>query len=690
MCYCTFCGAEIPEDASFCGNCGQVPSPAPEGQTRISSFRRVELQQVPGNTGLPANAPVPAASPHWEYDQSQGNEDASTVPLVDDNEERRRRAAMLGMGLVLGADAIPGGGVPTMQGTPQIGGVPSVSNPPMVQGGLAGGHMPPGWHSSPTNYIPQAPGPGYTPPVPTGSLPTHTLQHPPHPPINKPTPKGGCAPLLIIAILIPLVLIGSITTLGLTVFAPDLSLSGSSSVASGGTLALHGNHFLPGSSITLILDNTTPLFVEARPAGIQTARAHYTTSAMNMTAAQLLQPVASNAINADSNGTFNINITIDPGWSIGQHTIQASEAITHRGAQLPFTVVSGGATPTPSPTDTGTPTPSPTLSPTVTPSPTGTAATGTLNCVNPSSVTLGPVSDNYAQPVSTSVALCTTGTGSVNWTATWDQGKAPWLAFDHSAGTITAPGQAKLSVFANAARLAAGNYSATVTFSSQSSNVTESLNVNFTVQAGCIKGSTNALKFNAILHVSEASPQTVSLSNCGAIGNWSASAKTTDGANWLSASPTSGTLSANTSLVATISASTLNSTLVAGIYTGTVTFAIGSGTFSVNITFNVQAGPVLSVSPTSLIGRQQCGGVTSVPTYYTCYVSLLNTSKTLSLNWSSTLNSLPGAIIKPASGTLLPGQTTRVLIDIPIADCATGANIVFSGPGNSVTVSWAC
>src|ERR1700687_2377065 len=130
MFYCTFCGTEIPEEASFCGNCGQVPSPAPEGQTRISSFRRVELQRAQGNTGLPANAPAPAPSSHWVYDQSQGNDDASTMPLVDDDEERRRRAAMLGMGLVLGTDAIPGGGVPTVHGTPQIGGVPSVSNSP--------------------------------------------------------------------------------------------------------------------------------------------------------------------------------------------------------------------------------------------------------------------------------------------------------------------------------------------------------------------------------------------------------------------------------------------------------------------------------------------------------------------------------------------------------------------------------
>ena len=696
MYYCTFCGAEIPENAQFCGNCGQSPLPAPEGQTRISGFRRVALQQVPGTAGTP---PPPTGSPMWEYDQSQGNEDASTIRVFEDEEERRRRAAMAGMGLLLGADAIPRATVPTVQGTPQIGGVPSVANPPMVQGGVAGGYMPPGSYAGPTNYMPQAPGSAYTPPVPTGSLPTHTLHHPhpPHPqhpgPV-KPTPKGGCAPLLIIAILIPLIIIGSITTLGLTVFAPDLSLSGSSSVASGGTLALHGNHFLPGSSITLNLDGSTPLFVESHPAGIQTTQARSITGTLSMTAAQLLQPAASNTINADGNGTFNVNITVDPGWSIGQHTIQASEAITHRSAQLVFTIVSGGATPTPSATGTPTvnPSPSPTLSPTASPSPTQTATTGALSCVNPSSVTLGPVSENYTQAISTPVALCTSGTGSVNWTATWDAGKAPWLALDHSAGTISAPGQATINVFANAAHLTAGAYSATITFSSQPGNATESLNVTFNVQAGCVKGSSNSLTFNAILHVSEAPSQTISLANCGVVGSWSASVKTNDGAGWLSASPASGTLGANASLAVTINASTLNSTLVAGIYSGTVTFAAGSGTFSVNITFNVQDGPMLSVTPTSLIGRQQCGGITSVAAYYTCYVSLVNMSQTMSLNWSSTFNSLPGAFMKPANGTLLPRQTIRVAIYIPIAtaDCSSGANIVFSGPANSVTVSWAC
>ena len=677
MLYCTYCGVEIPEGASFCGNCGQIPVPAPDGQAKMSGMHRVELQQVAGKNNTPDIAPL------WEYDQSEGYDDPSTIPVVDDEEERRRRAAMVGMGLLAGADMIPTGSVPMVQGTPQIEGVPTVANAPVVQSAVAGAPAPPGWNPGPANYIPQAP--GSTPPLPTGSLPTHPLHPPyPHPKPVKPQPKGGCAPLLIIAILIPFVLIGSIVTLGFTVFAPVLSLSGSSSVASGGTLALHGSHFLPGSSITLTLDNSTPLFVSARPAGHQGARS--TTRALYMTAGQLLQPAASHSINADGNGTFDATITVDAGWSIGQHTILASEAITHRSAQLTFTIVSGGATPTP--TSTVTVTPSPTLSPTASASPTGT---GALSCVNPTSVTLGPVSANYAKAVSQTVTLCTTGTGSINWTASWDQGQNPWLAFDHSAGTIAAPGQATITVFANATHMKAGNYSAIVTFSSQSSNVTESLNVNFTVQADCINGSPGSLTFNAMLHVSEAPAQTVSLSNCGALGNWSAGVKTNDGASWLSATPASGTLNGNGSLSVSIGASTLNSTLVAGVYSGTVTFALGSSTFTVNVTFNVQDGPVLAVSVSRLVGNNPPCQFLPTAGFYICYVTLTNTSNSASLNWTSSTNLLPGAVIKPSSGTLAPGQSQpRVAIEIPANDCSNGASVTFSGPANSVTLPWTC
>jgi hypothetical protein len=126
------------------------------------------------------------------------------------------------------------------------------------------------------------------------------------------------------------------------------------------------------------------------------------------------------------------------------------------------------------------------------------------------------------------------------------------------------------------------------------------------------------------------------------------------------------------------------------VYSGTVTFILGSNTFTVNVSFNVQTAPILTVDNSSssfTLSSLQCARTTS---YYVCYVALANTSQSLSLTWTSSTHLLPGAKVPPG-GTLAPGQQDpRVLIEIPITDCATGANIVFSGPGNSVTVSWVC
>src|SRR5579863_321196 len=678
MYQCEYCGTDLPERARFCGNCGRTSGSQPGHPASSSGFRRVELEPTPDNAFTPAGQPGQPSSQHWVYDHAQSND-----------EDEQRRAAMLGMGLLTGADAqVIGSNVPVVQGTPQIGEAASVANTPPLESNFLGGNMPAGesnWHAAATDYIPYAP--TNTPPVQLPRRPIHMPNPKPlQPPHSKATSKG-CAPtLLIVAVLIPILIIGSIITLGFTVFAPGLSLSGSSSVSSGGTLSLHGNHFLPGSSITLTLDNTTPLYVDTRPAGIQTAHAlnAVTIQSLSATVAAVFTPqLGSSTISAGGDGTFSVNITVSPNWSAGQHTIQASEAITHRSAELTFTIIAGNASPTPSTTGTVTPTVSPSATLTASPTVTATLPAGQsgLSCINPSSVTLGPVSVNYSLAASTAVTLCTAGTGSVNWTASWNQAQASWLSLDQSSGTISAPGQAQINVSANAGQLAAGKYNVTITFSDQSSNLTESLNVTFIVQAGCIKGSPATLSFIAILHVKEAAPQSISLANCGAVGAWSATAKTSAGANWLIANPPSGTLGAGAPTNVSISASTLNSTLTAGKYTGTVTFAIGSSTFVVNVTFTVQAGPILAVTPTRLIGTQQCRpGIT-----YVCFVTLTNTSKTLSLPWTVTANNMPGTVFKPSGATLLPGQSARVEIDIPLNDCATGDSITFSGPGNSVT-----
>src|SRR5207249_3918962 len=261
----------------------------------------------------------------------------------------------------------------------------------------------------------------------------------------------------------------------------------------------------------------------------------------------------------DGDGTFAVNITANPDWSIGKHTIKALEAPTHRSTSLDLTIYMAGTTPTPAPTTIGSASSTPSLtaspSPTTTLTPTVTDTLPGLSCVNPSTLSLGPVIQGFNQPVSAQVTLCTTGTGTVNWTATWDQNAAPWLHLDHTSGQISAPGQTQVTVSALASNLTPGSYSVTLAFTSQPDNSTKSLQISFMVQGGCASGNPNTLNYSGVANVSDPVAQTVTITNCGPAGAWSAAPQTNNGGNWLFASPTTGTLNAGTSSNVTITAS---------------------------------------------------------------------------------------------------------------------------------------
>jgi hypothetical protein len=276
----------------------------------------------------------------------------------------------------------------------------------------------------------------------------------------------------------------------------------------------------------------------------------------------------------------------------------------------------------------------------------------------------------------------------LNWAATWDQNAAPWLHLDHTSGQITAPAQAQVNVSALATNLTPGSYSVILTFTGQPNNETESIPVTFTVQAGCVNGAPNTLTFTGVANESDPAPQTVAITNCGPLGAWSASAQTNDGANWLSANPSTNTLNAGATANVSITASNLQAQLKAGTYTGTVTFKIGSGTFTVYVTITVFPASILSGTPL-IIYANQC---TPSAGSWICYVSLTNTSTTLSLNWTATSSGLNGVIFNPSRGSLLPGRTIRVQITVPQNNCPSKVTptLIFTGPGNTVNVQWKC
>jgi hypothetical protein len=685
---CKFCGSVIPDYASFCGQCGRTPEKAVETRIIVSGLHMPDVHDMntATSTSLPGNS-----TPDWAYNQQRFYTDTPTISLSneEEEEERRRRAAILGMGVPLvGGLAVEGqlnaASIPMVQGTPQIGEVPTVQGSPQTPAGSIGQ----GLYSSPTIMAPQVPSSAPVFPLPAT---TTTLHHPPHPhhPHTPHHEPHGCGLVFIIAaISIPILIILSFLGLGLTVLAPGLSLSGSTNVVQGGTFTLHGNHFIPGRSVTLTLDDTIPLDFSSRNLPEQSAFTENTAmQILSMDTQQAKQlPLSNNTVSVGGDGTFAVTLTANPDWAIGEHTIKASETLTHRSADLVFTIYLAGTTPTPS--TTGTASASPSVS--ATPSPTATTIIPGLSCVNPSSLSLGPVSQGYNQPVSAQVTLCTTGTGTVNWTVTWDQNAAPWLQLDHTSGQISAPGQAQVNVSALASNLTPGSYSVTLTFTSQPDNTTKSLPISLTVQAGCAIGNPNRLSYSGVASVSDPAAQTVTITNCGPTGTWSASTQTNTGANWLFASPTANSLNAGATNNVTITASDLKAKLAAGTYTGSVTFKIGSGTFTVNVTLTVMPAPTLSsATPTPIFANRQCkpdqtGGL------WVCYVSLTNTSTNLSLGWSATNSGINGVNFNPSRGTLSPRQTISVQITVPVSDCPTKGILTFTGPANTVTVEWYC
>lgn len=642
------------------------------------------------------------SEPHSEFDLtfiSQANtldlEDAPTQLLVhaqppsldgldekeEDEEEKRRRAALLGLSLPL-AGALPNApasSVPVLPGTPQIGHVPVLpgtpGGPPQIGPGTAFPHAPsplstpgsppslPGNPSSPGSFGNPGPG-GSGHPGPGGG--------------GHPGPGGspaGCVTISLIISLVLAVILGSTVTLGLTVFRPIISLSGSTSVAPGGTLSLQGSSFLPNSDVTLTLDgSSTPLYYLQRAAPASLASAGLQNEA---SASQLLAALAQGkqTVKAQGDGSFHIALRVDPTWKLGQHTLHASEALTHRGAALNFTITQTGATPTPGATPTDTPTGTPTLTPTTANTP------PSLSCATPGTLTLGPLSELSSQSASGTITLCSSGSGQLSWQASWN---ASWLQLSQNQGTLQAPNQAQLTASASAAQLAAGNYQTTITFTSPQGG-SQTVQVSLNVQAGCVNASPTSLSFSGVQNTSNPASQTVNVTNCGLTSNWSASV--TAGGSWLSIKPGNGTLNGGASGQITVKASNLKAGLQAGTYSGAIVVKIGSQTSKISVSLTVQSAPLLSVSPTSINGyycnTDPTGG------YDSCTVVIYNTSKTSSLTWSSSA-SASGVQVQASSHTLAAGTRLQVTILVPKSYNTSSSKIAitFAGPGNSVTVSW--
>ncbi len=686
---CEFCATELPDDTTFCWHCGRAPTSSTEALTGVSSSSAgnppVEEVTTAPNPPMPS---LPARTDLTEEMQEQNAittisiaenptlphalpvpENQATARAGTDEEEKRRRAATFGLGLSLSDKAVthvPGADAPVVQGTPQFKGVPSVQGATKI---AQTPHMPtiPKWQISRLPTYPSVPAVHHAAPtqpaVQHGTL--SPLAQPAHPlpgPHGPGARQSGCVPALVVAGVTCILIVASIIGASFTILSPALSLSGSTNFAWGESIQLHGSNFIPGSSVLLTLDGTTPLYFTSRNPATRVLYSAITTAGLETIEEQFAQvSSAKNSVVVSGNGTFNVSVSVNPNWHAGHHFIRASEEISPRGAELTFTIQQPGtsSTTTPSPTETST---LPTLG---------------LSCVKPASIAL-TASTGYTQPVSQKITLCTTGSGTINWTASWDHNAASWLQLDRTSGKINAPGQGQVKVSTLAANLRPGKYTTAITFSNQTSSSQVSLMVAFTVQAGCISVTPGTFKDSSVIGATRT--QTATVINCGsAVGSWSATAS----ASWLKVIPASGTLSAGAAQRVTISMSQGK----IGAYTGQSTFTLGGSRFVVHVNLKVQA-PTLSVNPSSLNAYNDCN-LDRSQLLWVCHVTVTNDGNIhANLNWSTVSNG-SNISFKPASGILAAGTSVQVEVNIPFNGCPDSAALGFIGPANSITVAWA-
>lgn len=314
---------------------------------------------------------------------------------------------------------------------------------------------------------------------------------------------------------------------------------------------------------------------------------------------------------------------------------------------------------------------------------------------------------------------------AISWTATTSDN---WISLSAKSGKTPS----SLTVDINTAGLAPGVYHGTITFSS--SMGTQTVAVTYTMGESTtplVATSPSSLSFSAVAGQQSPAAQNITVSNTGGgTFKWSASVTTSNGGNWLSASPTSGQLSAQPLNSQSASATLLGATGLfdvpaAGQLAGhqsinlkvsaTLSNSLAPGTYNGSITINAtdssghSAGGSPRTIPVSFVVQGACSISTS-PNGIN-FVSSTNQTSQLAaqkltitadgacphaVNWNASLNgswlsasSTSGKISANQSNSInlsaatsgLKAGTYNGSVTITATDSSTGASL-----GNAIQI----
>jgi Viral BACON domain len=263
-----------------------------------------------------------------------------------------------------------------------------------------------------------------------------------------------------------------------------------------------------------------------------------------------------------------------------------------------------------------------------------------------------------------------------------------WLSVSPAAGCCYATPQVVTAIVNASTTLAVGTYTAQIVLTSQGGAMAITIPVTLTVAAASAPFFDNVpgqMSFSFVTGSGNPPAQTVQIRNAG-LGTlpWTLAASTSDGGNWLSASPASG--NAPTTITVGITASALpGQGLVAGTFIGELVFQ--SAGSSVTIPVSVVVGSNVFVQLGTLTFTKPFGGQNPLP--QTVSIASTGTNFNFALA-SSTATGGNWLSVTPAAGCCYatPRAITATITASPTLAAGTyTAQMVFTSQGGAMAMT---
>jgi Viral BACON domain/Carboxypeptidase regulatory-like domain len=376
---------------------------------------------------------------------------------------------------------------------------------------------------------------------------------------------------------------------------------------------------------------------------------------------------------APGQGTFSQSQKIDvaaqssslkPGKFTGALTLSSNVSAQPQTIQVTMTVIAP-------------PVPGPVLSPT------------------PAVLSFTTTDGSAAAPQSQPLILNNPGTQALNWSLTIPASTSPsnqvalahmpgissnWLSADQTSGTVLAGSSQQILVSVNSTSLLPGTYLEDLVFSAPGAvdGSSQRVAVSLTVQPHCgLVTNSGSLSFTAVQGKPNPSNQSLGLnataSCAGAPISWKAALSSSS--NWLSATPSSGTLTGTTSEFLSVGANAARLPVSARPYYGFLAFTTPTSTQTVMVALTVQpppapGAPVMSAAPLNLNFSNTYGQ----PNPGSQVVTITNTGQS-PLNWSTNVNLFASTWLgaSPTGGSVPPGQTGQLVVTVDISHLSPGS-----------------